>query len=303
MPELTPPGTGRVGSAFLRRLNNVKSSNISYNVVMIAKSDKSLVSKDFSPIPLSTWEKDLSASRSAMSSTGDIAAFLERSKQPVILVDNTASESLAHSYPLLLGQGVSIVTPNKKPFSADIGLWNNIAGATKRLKGGLVYFSPSISADPPIVNTLYDIVKAGNKIVKVEGVVSSTLSYIFNEFSRIGGSTAKFSDLVLETRELGFGASETREDLNGMDTAQKFAILSRLCGYKMNNPNHARIRTLVPKPIRGVETTEEFLEKLPAYDESLEKLRAEAEAENKILRYVGTLDMTEKPFVKVGIEK
>lgn len=270
---------------------------------MIARSNRALISKDFSPLSLNSWESDLASANGAISSTGDIAAFLERAKSPVILVDNTSSESLANSYPLLIGQGISIVGANKKPFSSDIGLWNAIFNASAKPKGGLVYNETTVGAGLPILSTLHDLINTGDEVVQIEGVLSGTLSYIFNEYSKIGGSTTSFSDVVLKARELGFTEPDVREDLNGMDVARKFSIMSRIAGYKINNPHHIRVKTLVPKAIRGVDTAEEFIQKLPLYDGELDKLRKAAEAESKVLRYVGKLDMTGKPVVKVNIEK
>lgn len=296
-------GTGLVGSAFLRQLNALKASAISYNVVLIARSNRALISKDFSPLPLASWQSDLAASRKGETSPGDIAAFLERSPHPVILVDNTSSESLANTYPLLINQGISITTPNKKGFSSDLGLWNNIFSSVGKPKKGLVLHEATVGAGLPVISTLNDIIDTGDEVVNIEGILSGTLSYIFNEFSKADGCTAKFSDVVLKAKQLGFTEPDPREDLNGMDVARKFTILSRIAGYKINNPNHIRVKSLVPKAIRGVETAEEFLQKLPNHDNELQKLREEADSESKVLRYVGKLDMTGKPVVKVGIEK
>lgn len=270
---------------------------------MIACSNRALLSKDFSPLPLASWQSDLAASRKGETSPGDIAAFLERSPHPVILVDNTSSECLANSYPLLIDQGISITTPNKKAFSSDLGLWNNIFNAAGKHKKGLILHEATVGAALPVISTLNDIIDTGDEVVSIEGILSGALSYIFNEFSKVDGCTAKFSDVVSKAQQLGFTEPDPREDLNGMNVARKFTILSRIAGYKINNPNHIRMKSLVPKAIREVATVEEFLLKLSSQDNELQKLRAEAESENKVLRYIGKLDMTGKPIVKVGIEK
>lgn len=301
---LTFQGTGLIGSAFLRQLDAIKSPNLAYNVVLIARSNRALISKDFSPLEIKSWETDLAKSRESLTSTGDIAAFLERSPHPVILVDNTSSQSLANSYPLLISQGISIATPNKKAFSSDIGLWNSIKSASARPKGGLVYHEATVGCGLPIISTLNDLIATGDEITQIQGVVSGTLSYVFNEFSKIGGgSNLKFSEVLSKAKELGVTEPDPREDLNGMDVARKMTILSRMAGHKVSGPDFLRVQSIIPKAIRGVETAEEFLAKLPQHEGALEKLRNEAEAENKVLRYIGKLDMRAKPIVKIGLEK
>lgn len=300
-------GAGLVGSAFIRQLKNLpKVSPISYNIILVARSSKALISKDYSPLSLGQdWQSQLNASTESLSSTGDIAAYLEKSPLPVILVDNTSNESLAQSYPLLIEQGISIATPNKKAFSSGLGLWNSIFSAAAKPKGGLVYHEATVGAGLPIISTLNDLVNTGDEIVKIEGIFSGTLSYIFNEFSKAPGSgpAVKFSDVVSKAKELGYTEPDPREDLNGLDVARKVTILSRIAGNKVQDASSFPVKSLIPKPLERVESVAEFMEKLPEYDDDMEKLRKEAEAENKVLRFVGKVDLSGTPAVSVSIEK
>lgn len=299
-------GAGLVGSAFVRQISALSkvSTAITYNVILIARSSKALISKDYSPLNLSgDWQSELNASTEGLSSTGDIAAYLEKSPLPVILVDNTSNESLAQTYPILIQQGISIATPNKKAFSSDIGLWNQIFEASSKPKGGLVYHEATVGAGLPIISTLNDLVNTGDEVVKIEGIFSGTLSYIFNEFSKPSGSNIKFSDIVSKAKELGYTEPDPREDLNGLDVARKVTILSRLAGNKVQNASSFPVHSLIPKPLEKIESVSEFLQKLPEYDGELDKLRQEAAAENKVLRFVGKVDLSGTPSVQVSIEK
>lgn len=272
-------------------------------MVLIARSSKTLVSKDYSPISLDKWESDVNASSEGAWSASDIAAFLEKSPKPAVLVDNTSNEDLAQSYPLFLSKSISVATPNKKAFSSDVGLWNKIFESSKT-GGGLVYHEATVGAGLPVIGTLNDLVNTGDKVVKVEGIVSGTLSYIFNEFSTIEGSSVKFSDVVVKAKELGYTEPDPREDLNGLDVARKVTILSRLSGYNVESPTSFPVESLIPKPLESVQSVDEFLKKLPDYDDELDKLRKEAAAEKKVLRYVGQVDLSgSNKSVKVGIEK
>lgn len=299
-------GAGLVGSAFINQLSAISkvSSLIKYNVILVAKSDKALISKDYSPLDFSgDWKSRLGASTETVSSTGDIAAFLEKSPKPSILVDNTSNAGLAQSYPLLISQGVSIVTPNKKAFSSDIGLWNQIFQASSKPKGGLVYHETTVGAGLPIISTLNDLVDTGDKVEKIEGIFSGTLSYIFNQFSTPSGSTAKFSEIVAKAKSLGYTEPDPRDDLNGLDVARKVTILSRIAGYKIQDATSFPVKSLIPKPLGNLESADEFMQKLPKYDYVLDKLRESAASENKVLRYVGKVDLTGTPSASVSIEK
>lgn len=286
-------------------------AGINYNVILIGRSSKALISKDYSPISLESWESELasgSLKNGVMNSTGDISAFLERSPEPAILVDNTSSETLANAYPFLIDQGISIVTPNKKAFSSDLGLWSSIFKSALKPKGGLVYYEATVGAGLPILDTLRGLVDTGDEVVKIEGILSGTLSYIFNEYSKIGENESsdnlvQFSEIVNKAREHGYTEPDPREDLNGLDVARKLTILARISGYKVPHPTAFPVRNLITKPLRETETVSEFLVNLPKYDTVLEKLRKQAQAERKVIRYVGKIDFSGPPSINVSIEK
>lgn len=262
-----------------------------------------MISKDYSPLSLSSWESALSTSTESFSSNNEIVEFLKKSPNPVILVDNTSNEALSKSYPLFIENGISIATPNKKAFSSEVSLWNSIFDASAKPNGGLVYHEATVGAGLPIIGTLNDLVNTGDEVQKVEGIVSGTLSYIFNEFSTVSGSTVKFSDVVKKAKDLGYTEPDPREDLNGLDVARKVTILARLSGYNVESPQSFPVQSLIPKPLESVESVAEFLEKLPEYDGELDKLRKEAEAEGKVLRFVGKVNLTGTPAVSVAVEK
>lgn len=297
-------GTGLVGSAFIRQLTGYlqKNSNVPYNVVLIARSKKTLVSKDYSPISLDNWESQVNDSSEGAWGVDQILSYLEKSPKPVVLIDNTSNETLAGSYAKFAEKSISIATPNKKAFSSEVSVWNSIFNAAKS-SGALVYHEATVGAGLPVIGTLNDLIATGDKIVKIEGIVSGTLSYIFNEFSTVSGSDVKFSDVVNKAKDLGYTEPDPREDLNGLDVARKVTILSRLSGYNVESPTAFPVESLIPKPLEAVSEVPEFMEKLPQYDGEVDKLRKEAEAEKKVLRYVGKVDLSGTQSVKVGIEK
>jgi homoserine dehydrogenase len=297
-----------VGSAFIRQLQALIKANTvkkQLNVILISKSKTALISEDYLPLSLEDWESRVNSSSAQHAlKISELVTYLEKSPDPVILVDNTSNEELAQAYPQFISRSVSIATPNKKAFSSNIRLWDDILAASSQPNGGLVYHEATVGAGLPVLSTLNDLVDTGDKVIKVEGIVSGSLSYCLNEFSKIGGSSLKFSDIVAKAKSMGYTEPDPREDLNGLDVARKVTILSRLSGFMVESPSSFPVQSLIPKPLESVVEVQEFMDKLPLYDDEMDKLRKEAEAERKVLRFVGKVDLSESlKSVKVGIEK
>lgn len=139
-----------------------------------------------------------------------LAASAEQTKIPTILIDCTSDLSVTSFYPLAISSGLSVVTPNKKGFSSSKDLWDQIVKAQAGPRAGLVYMEATVGAGLPIISTLRDLLKTGDEVTKVEGVLSGTLSYIFNEFSKPGGSGKegkKFSEIVKIAKDNGYTVS------------------------------------------------------------------------------------------------
>ncbi|CAH6718690.1 homoserine dehydrogenase [[Candida] jaroonii] len=291
-------GSGVVGSAYINQLKNLTSS-IGFKVIYLARSSKeALFSKDYSPVDLSTYK---SAASQPVLSLSDLNEFLKNSGKPTILVDNTSNETIANFYPNFIKSGISIATPNKKAFSSDISVWNEIFESSKT--GGLVGHEATVGAGLPIIEPLNDLVLTGDKIDKIEGIFSGTLSYIFNEFSTTDGSNnTKFSDVVKVAKDLGYTEPDPRDDLNGLDVARKVTILARISGLNVESPTSFPVESLIPKALESVESADEFMEKLPNFDDEIQKIKDEAFAENKVLRFVGSVDLKTNK-ASVGIAK
>lgn len=134
-------------------------------------------------------------------------AQLVQENKKVILVDCTSDLAVTELYPTALAHGISVVTPNKKGFSSSQALYDSILAAQAAPSSGLCYLEATVGAGLPIICTLKDLLSTGDKIIKIEGVLSGTLSYIFNEFSTPAGSKVKFSEVVKIAKELGYTVS------------------------------------------------------------------------------------------------
>ncbi|KAI9798167.1 MAG: hypothetical protein M1833_004916 [Piccolia ochrophora] len=302
-------GTGGVGRCFLSQLSTISArlsqdhtSPTYLSLILLARSSKLLYSESFRPLSLSTWESDLDSSKDPLLSIPEIVEFLANAPAKVILVDNTSNQEVANAYPTLLKRGISVVTPNKKAFSGSYALWQDILEAAKGSGTGLVFHESSVCAGLPVISTLGELISTGDEVRKIEGVFSGTMSFLFNSFAPVVGSGGRFSEEVRKAKELGYTEPDPRDDLNGLDVARKLTILARICGLAIESPSSFPVQSLIPKPLESSKSGDEFLAKLGDYDDDMEKVKKDAEAEKKVIRFVGSIDV-EKKEVKVGLEK
>ncbi|KAL2315012.1 putative homoserine dehydrogenase [Schizosaccharomyces pombe] len=299
-------GTGNIGGELLNQIkgfNENASTNgtTSFNVVAISSMEGHYVSKDYQPINLSEW-KNLTSQNQGAYSLDALVDFLAKSPLPAILVDNTASEAIAQSYPKFLSKKINIATPNKKAFSASNDVYQNIIKASKE-SGALLMHEASVGAGLPIISTLKELIATGDEIIKIEGIFSGTLSYIFNVWSPNGKKgTASFSDIVKIAKQNGYTEPDPRDDLNGMDVARKVTILSRIAGVHVESASSFPVKSLIPEPLKSAANAEEFLAGLPNFDSEFASMREEAEKEGKVVRFVGEADVANKTTL-VKLEK
>eukprot|EP00835_Amoeboradix_gromovi_P003284 NODE_211_length_14581_cov_0.368941.p2 type:complete len:320 gc:universal NODE_211_length_14581_cov_0.368941:2495-1536(-) len=191
-----------------------------------------------------------------------------------VIIDCTANEDIALQY---LSWNKHIIAANKKGFSGDLQYYKLLASSPKK-----IYFESSCGAGLPIIRTLSDMVKSGDQIHMIEGVLSGTLSYIFNNLSE------NFSEVVLKAKKLGYTEPDPRDDLNGIDVMRKMLILGRVCNLDLEAAQ-IQVENIVPEPLRDLDLTD-FLTELPTYDEHFHTLAKNADQANKKLSYVGKIN-------------
>ncbi|KAB8338708.1 hypothetical protein FH972_021653 [Carpinus fangiana] len=310
-------GTGGVGKAFLSQLEALSHRYLSsptpktrISLVYAARSSKAVLANAYhDPIPISSWSDSLNSSSTPPLEPPALADFLAKAPAPgrAVVIDNTSNEDIARSYPIFLSKGVSVVTPNKKAFSSDLDLWKAIFAAAANGSGpataGYIYHEASVGAGLPIISTVKDLIETGDIITRIEGVLSGTMSFLFNSFMPIGGANGGgFSAEVRNARDLGYTEPDPRDDLNGLDVARKCTVLARLAGVPVASPTSFPVQSLIPKELENVKTGEEFVDGLPQFDAQIEAVKQEAAKEGKVLRYVGTVDVT-KGECEVGLRK
>ncbi|PSN66696.1 hypothetical protein BS50DRAFT_524067 [Corynespora cassiicola Philippines] len=302
-------GAGGVGKCFLSQLQHL-ASNLSrspaaptyLSLIWLSTSKKAIYYADYKS--LNNWEAELQASNTPPLPPQQLAEYLVKAPGKVVLVDNTSNQDVAESYPLFLKKGISIVTPNKKAFSSSYQLWTDIFSAASNGAGagGYVFHESSVGAGLPVISTLKELVETGDQVTKIEGVFSGTMSFLFNSFQPTSGGGGKFSAEVKTAKDKGFTEPDPRDDLNGLDVARKLTILARLAGLKVESPTSFPVQSLIPKELESCSSGDEFLARLPEFDGQMDELKAAAEKEGKVVRFVGSVDVP-AGAVKVGLEK
>ncbi|KAJ3358051.1 hypothetical protein HDU83_000108 [Entophlyctis luteolus] len=232
-------------------------------------------------------------------------ARVARAASPCVVVDCTSSDAVAAMYPAWLADGLHVVTPNKKGFSGPASLFDAIRDGQRT--GGsigkrpLVFHESTVGAGLPIISTLTDLVETGDEIVKIEGIFSGTLSYIFNNFSTATApaNPPKFSDIVNVAKEKGYTEPDPRDDLNGMDVGRKVVILGRVAGLPLSLDT-LPIENIVPEPLRAIASASEFMAKLPEFDHHFAAMNEKARANGRVLRCVGVVDPIHGSSVKLA---
>ncbi len=283
--DLVVVGVGNIGGALLRQLKQQRhyllSRGFDVRVVAVANSRKFAVSA--AGIDLGAWTRALGASRRRMDPAvlADAIARLELTN--AALVDCTANPSVVDAYPAFIDANLHIITPNKRanalPWKQYTALMEQLARRQKHF-----FYEANVGAGLPIMSTLRDLIASGDEIVKIEGILSGTLSYLFNTFDR----TMPFSALVKEAHRVGFTEPDPRDDLSGQDVARKLLILAREIGLKMELRD-VTVESLVPRPLRSGRFSEKFFRDLARYDDEIATRVESARRRGAVLRYVGVL--------------
>lgn len=233
---------------------------------------------------LDAWEAQLSQSQEKTQIDQYIRQMKQLNLRNSIFVDCTSNEEIALSYPEVLSANISIVTPNKKANSGQYSLYKTLKELSRR-RGVKFLYETNVGAGLPIISSIIDLLSSGDKIIKIEAVLSGTLSYLFNTFMQ-GGN---FSEVVADAQAKGFTEPDPRDDLNGMDVMRKLLILSRESGYALEISDIAA-KPFLPEDCFAAPSVQAFYQKLEGYNALFAKMREQAIAENKALRFIASLD-------------
>lgn len=285
-------GIGTVGGKLIEQIRsqyeNLKEhSRLKLNVVGVASSHNAIYSRD--GIDLVNYRELLQTSEpSNPQKLRD--AILSMNIFNAVFVDCTASKDIAGLYQSLLDHNVSIVAANKIAASSAYTDYARLK-ATALKRGIKFLFETNVGAGLPIIGTINDLRNSGDRILKIEAVLSGTLNYIFNKIS----AQCPFSQTVKSAKEEGYSEPDPRIDLSGTDVVRKIVILAREAGYKVEQADVEKHLFVPDRFFEG--SLEDFWMHLPELDADFEKQRKTIEAEGKRWRFVATMD-----YGKVGVE-
>jgi aspartokinase/homoserine dehydrogenase 1 len=280
-------GTGNIGTTLFDQLNqhseHLKNNNgIQVKIVGISNTRKMIFDAD--GLSLDNWKEALQQS----DEKADLAQFVERMKAMnlpnCVFIDNTASPEPIGFYEDIFKSTISVVTCNKIGNSATYKQYKTFRD-TARLHGVDFFYETNVGAGLPIIRTLKDLMNSGDRVKRIEAILSGTISFVFNHFK----GDASFHDIVKMAQEKGYTEPDPRDDLKGTDFMRKVLILARDAGYPME-ASDIHIESILPKSCLEAETVEDFYNAMKAEDAYFTILKQQAEEEGKALRYIGKLE-------------
>ena len=279
-------GVGNVGAKLLEQINNQKQYlkehlNLNIRVLGLSNSRKMLVSQD--PIDLNNWEAQLDGGEKA-----DILRFRESvinlNQRNSVFVDITANEPVAMAYEEYLRNSIAVVACNKIAAAGKQEYYANLKRLSRKYNAPFK-FETNVGAGLPIIDTLQNLIASGDRITKVQAVLSGSLNFVFNNF-KSGGS---FYDVVQQAKEEGYTEPDPRIDLSGVDVARKILILARESGLELELEDIVNTPFLTKNNLESTDVPH-FFETLKEDAAHFEKLIAEATLAGKRLKYVAQLD-------------
>ena len=273
-------GAGNIGGTLLDQIRDqhdkLLAQNIDIKVMAISTIDGLMINED--GIDLTNW-RETTKKMPLKSNVDDIIAFV-KDKKPLnpVFLDCTASYDLPERYLDILNAGMSIATPNKRANSMNIKFYRELRKTANKMKRRFLY-ETNVGAGLPIIDTLQNLFKSGDKLERFNGIMSGSLSYIFGKLDE----GIPFSKAVLEARELRYTEPDPRDDLNGMDVARKALIIARESGYDIELDDITMYKVF-PDSFDSSGTVDEFLKKLPEVDEYFANKISDLKKQNKVLR-------------------
>jgi len=244
----------------------------------VANSGKMLIREE--SLDLKDWKEILDRDGKEMDLKQFVTEMKEMNLPNSVFIDCTASGDIQTVYEEVLSASISVVTPNKKANSSKQSFFNSLH-KTARKHNAAYRYETNVGAGLPIIGTMNEMVTTGDSVVKIEGVLSGTLSYLFNNFDGSEG----FSTLVKQAKENGYTEPDPREDLNGFDVGRKLLILCRVAGYDMEFED-IQIENLVPEKARSATSVDDFFLTLKEFDGEFKNLLEQAEKSGKKLCYI-----------------
>ena len=279
-------GTGTVGDSLLKQLASqqeklMKERGLMLNVVGIANGHQALF--DRNGLDLSNYRQLLDEKGTASSPQIIRDEILGMNIFNSVFVDCTANADVASLYKELLNNNVSVVAANKIAASSSYANYTELKQIARN-RGVKFLFETNVGAGLPIIKTINDLIASGDKILKIEAVVSGTLNFIFNKIS----ADVPFSETIRLAKEQGYSEPDPRIDLSGKDVIRKLVILAREAGYVLEQEDVEKNLFVPDEFFQG--SLDEFWKNIPSLDADFEERRQKLEVENKHWKFVAKLE-------------
>lgn len=281
-------GVGKVGSTLINQVLDLKDQldkkeELELNFPVILNSTAAFFEKKG---VRSSWQADFK-SFGVPYKLQDVIDYVKKNKyENLIAVDASPSETLVHSYSLLIKNGFHIVAANKVANTLSTQFYDELRQDLKNHNKQFLY-ETNVGAGLPVVESVKNLYAAGEKVTRIRGVFSGSLSYIFNTFSE---NDVSFSDVLKEAVDKGFTEPDPRVDLSGKDVARKLLILARELQLKKELQD-IKIEDLVPVHINGGCSVADFNENLTDLNPDFSELKEEL-AVDEVIRHVGELNVS-----------
>jgi aspartokinase/homoserine dehydrogenase 1 len=278
-------GVGTVGSKLIDQLRSQRQHlseelRLNIRVTGIANSKRALIGEE--GVDLESYSLDLEAADET--SVGAFTdAMLNQNLRNSIFVDVTASPEVVETYPKLLAKSIAVIACNKIAASSDYQKYSDLKN-TAREFGTNFFFETNVGAGLPVIHTLGDLLRSGDRVIRIEAVLSGTLNFAFNNYD----GTRKFAEVVRQAQDEGYTEPDPRLDLSGTDVARKILILAREAGHRIEMDDVENAGFLPESCLAG--SVDDFYTEMARHEEHFRNLLDEARNEGLALKYIASFN-------------
>ena len=278
-------GVGTVGGKLIEQLRTQHQHlsdelRLNIRVVGVANSKRALLNDE--GVDLESYKSDIS-SADDMKVGAFTDAIIEQNLRNSVFVDVTASSEVVETYPKLLAKSISVIACNKVAASSEYEKYSNLKN-TAREFGTNFFFETNVGAGLPVINTLNDLMRSGDKVNRIEAVLSGTLNFVFNNYD----GTRMFAEVVRQAQDEGYTEPDPRLDLSGTDVARKILILAREAGYRVEMEDIENTAFLPESCLAG--SVDDFYAEMTLHEGHFRGLLNDARDKGLILKYIASFD-------------
>ncbi len=280
-------GIGNVGGSLMKQMakqeaNLLKNHQLKIKLIGVADVHKMYLKEE--GITLAKTSEILDKSGIPVNLDLFVQQMIQMNLSNSVFIDCTASEKVSQFYKNILSSNISVVTPNKIANSSKYSLYKELKNICIS-KGVKFLYETNVGAGLPIIGTINDMIRSGDKIIRLEAVLSGTLNFIVNTIS----SKLPLSKVIKMAQEKGYSEPDPRIDLSGKDVARKLLILSREAGYPLE-ADQIKLNPFIPEKYIQTKDLNEFWKIVGELDEPFEKERQQIEKQGKLWRYVAQFE-------------